>query len=238
VKVYASCSSYTLGCLVGMHEASRLISAAVSDPEHEQLIPAVHALRLLRELSEFQLRVDGGATQIAKTRSRHFTAALASDCDAWFTIDDDIDTDLGTLALLLAAVKSDDPRVCFAPYRQRGTEHVALVTWPDVGLERKVLSLSPVFSGYVRSALYGGFGLVVVNRAAMQLIARDAPTFIEGDGAPKSAAFLETLDAEGHWLGEDFAFYERARRVATVEALVTGNVTHAGAPLDLSTLRM
>lgn len=238
MRVFASCSSYTLGCLIGMHEATRLITQAVSDLEHEQLLPAVHALRLLRELCEFELRVDGGATQIAKSRSRHFDAALNSTCDAWVTLDDDIDTDLHTLALLLAAVKGDEPHVCFAPYRQRGNENVALVGWPSVGSERRVMSLAPVFSGYARTALYGGFGMVAVNRAAMQLVARDAPTFLDSDGKTKCAAFLEVLTPDGVWLGEDFAFFERARKVATVEALVTGLVSHAGESLDLSTLRM
>lgn len=236
MRVYASCSSYTLGCLMGMSEASRLLTLAVSDLEHEQVLPAVHALRLLRELADLELRVDGGATQIAKTRSRHFDHALNSTCDVWVTVDDDVDTDLRTLALLLAAVTGDEPRVCFAPYIKRGEEGTALVKWPDVSVERAVASLLPVAQGRVRSALAGGFGLVAVNRAAMQLVARDAPTFWDAD-VLRSAAFLEVLTPDGHWLGEDFAFYERARKVATVEALVTGNVTHAGVALDLATLR-
>lgn len=233
MHVFASCSSYALGCLVGMHEAKKLIIDAVADVEHEQLLPAVHALRTLRELADpLELRVDGGETQIAKCRSRHFDAALHSKADVWVTFDDDIDTDLSTLATLLAAVDCPEPRVCFGPYLQRGAENVALVSWPTVWNERDVNG------GRVRTALNGGFGLVAVNRAAMQLIARDAPTFIDKRGeAPKSAAFLEVLTDDGYWLGEDFAFFERARRVATVEALVTGFVSHAGMPLHLEVLQ-
>jgi len=232
VKVYASCSSYALGCVLGPYEASRAISVAVADVKQAEIIPGVAVLRKLRELAELELRVDGGATQIAKCRSRHFDAALKSDAELWFTVDDDIDATLPTLALLLEAVSDDAPRVCFAPYLQRGTDKV-LVTWPEVTSERRLQG------GRVRSALYGGFGLVVVNRPAMHLVARDAPTFFDavGDEVPKSAAFLETITKEGYWLGEDFAFFERARRAGViVEALVDGRVQHAGATLDLSTL--
>jgi hypothetical protein len=223
---------------VGAHEATGLLQAAVSDLEHEQLVPAVHALRTLRYLCDFHLRVDGGATQIAKCRSRHFDAALESGADVWVTLDDDIDADERTLALLLAAVGSDEPRVVFAPYTQRGQDDKVLVTWPPVSVEREVLSVEPAEKGRVRTALFGGFGLVAVNRAAMQGIASMAPSFHDADGKTKCAAFLEYITAEGYWLGEDFAFFERARRVATVEALVEGLVVHAGVPLDLSTLRL
>jgi hypothetical protein len=113
-----------------------------------------------------------------------------------------------------------------------------LVTWPPVSVEREVLSVEPAEKGRVRTALFGGFGLVAVNRAAMQGIASMAPSFHDADGKTKCAAFLEYITAEGYWLGEDFAFFERARRVATVEALVEGLVVHAGVPLDLSTLRL
>lgn len=244
MKIFASCSSYALGCVVGPAEAARLVNAAVGDEEHEQLLPAVHALRELRTFTDhLEFSFDGGATQIAKCRSRHFTKALNSTCDVWVTLDDDIDTDRATLALLLAAVADPEPRVCFAPYTQRGLETTALVTWAPLVVERVLFTEPtpslPTVSGTVRNALYGGFGLVAMNRAAMQAVARDAPTWIDSDGQPpKVAAFLEVLTSDGYWLGEDFAFFKRARAAGVkVEALVSGRVTHAGVTLDLSNLR-
>jgi hypothetical protein len=245
VKVYASCSSYALGCVVGPGEAARLVNDSVADVSHAAILPAVNALRELRTFTDhLEFSFDGGATQIAKCRSRHFTRALESTCDVWVTLDDDIDTDRPTLALLLAAVAGDEPRVCFAPYYQRGMQGVVLMTFPPVMTERTVYSeptpSQETVSGTVRNALHGGFGLVAVNRAAMQAVARDAPTFRDGpDGEHlRVAAFLETITSDGYWLGEDFAFFARARAAGVrVEALVSGRVLHAGAMLDLSTLR-
>lgn len=228
VKLYASCSSYTLGQMVGTKEAARLIQAAVSDVEHEQLIPAVHALRELRELGDLALRVDGGATNLGRSRSRHFAAALESDCDAWVTLDDDIDTTRETLALMLAAIESDEPRICFAPYTERTNHGVALVEWA-VPKEERV-------SG-VRSAVRGGFGCVAVNRAALIAVANVSPVWFDDvDNQRKPGPFYEILEGE-KWYGEDFSFYRRARPVARIEALTSGEVTHAGVRLDLSVLK-
>lgn len=239
MHVFASCSSYTLGQMTSSREACALISAACGDLEATQLLPAVHALRELRRLAEVELRVDGGAQCIAKCRSRHFAAALKSAADVWFTIDDDVDTTRETLALLLAAVGDDAPRVCFAPYPMRNDPQVAAVEWTSVYLDREVVSLESAAKGHVRSALRGGFGLVAVNRAAMvKLVQSDVPRFLDDDGERKPAVFHEYIDSAGKWLGEDFAFFERARSAGvTIEALVTGETTHNGARLDLGVLR-
>lgn len=263
MHVFASCSSYTLGQVAGPRQACALINAACTNLDHELILPAVHALRELRALADVELRVDGGATSIPKSRSRHFFAALQSSADVWFTIDDDIDSNRETLALLLAAVSySDEPRICFAPYVLRSDPTVAAVEWspvyavrtvvaadselptrpsglPPDGLARSVVVEEAFHSGEVKRAIRGGFGLVAMNRTAMTRVAQAAPSFRDdADGQMKPAVFLEYIDGRAQWLGEDFAFFERARNVGiNVEGLITGETTHAGVRLDLGALK-
>lgn len=248
MRVFASCSSYTLGQMTSPVDACALISGAVGDVSREQLLPAVHALRELRKLDvEIELRVDGGSTYLAKSRSRHLAAALESTCDVWLTIDDDLDTTRETLALLLAAVASrTGPSICFAPYLLRhgsdvafgGGSDVACVEWSPVYLERPVGYVVDGPSGFVRRAVRGGFGLVAMNRAALEVVQLTVPSFRDNDGKMKPAAFLEQLNAAGEWLGDDLAFYSRMKGSdVVIEGLLTGETTHAGQRLDLSTLR-
>lgn len=253
MRVFASCSSYTLGQMTSPVDACALISGAVGDMSREQLLPAVHALRELRRLDvEVELRVDGGSTYLAKSRSRHLAAALESTCDVWLTIDDDLDTTRETLALLLAAVDTaDEPRISFAPYLLRhgsdvafgGGSDVACVEWTPITVERQVTNglggpFGHVRPGHVRRAVRGGFGLVAMNRKALELVQLTVPSFRDNDGKMKPAAFLEQLNAAGEWLGDDLAFYSRMRGSGVVvEGLLTGETTHAGQRLDLSTLR-
>jgi hypothetical protein len=239
VKVFASCSSYALGVMISPSKACAAITRAVSDEQAEQLLPAVHALRELRRLCDVELSIDGGASHLAKSRSRQFAAALESDADVWLTIDDDCDTTQDTLANLLAAVtEGAEPRVCIAPCCLRGDPATVNVEWTSVYTTRSV-HINTYGLVLTRSAVRGGFGLVAMNRAALVEIAGLVPSFRDGaDQRMKPAAFLEVLEADGAWLGEDLAFFARLRgsRVV-VEGLISGETTHAGSRLDLSQLR-
>lgn len=232
MKTLISCSSYVLGQLFGPTEASSRITKAVQDERLPLPCFAVAAIRELAVISEATLRVDGGASHIGKSRSRHFYEALQSDCDVWVTIDDDVTATPTTLAWLLNAVEGTTPRVCIAPCVLRNGNAVN-VEWHPVFLERIVLP-----NGMVRRASAGGFGLVAMNRTAMQLAARSAPSWKDPhDGHMKPAVFLEKLDADGTWTGEDVAFFRRLPREVEVEALVTGKTMHAGHELALEALR-
>jgi hypothetical protein len=227
VKVFASCSSYVLGCITSPREATALITRAVSDVTHEQVIPAVHALRELRALTEIALSVDGGATHIGKSRSRHFAGALESDADVWFYIADDTDTTRETLGWLLDAVNRDEPSFCFAPCTLRGDSGIVSVEWSPVYLDRKLSN-----GGRARRAARGD-GIGAMNRAALVAIAQNSPTWRDdADGRLKPAPYAEILEPGGPWYGEDLSICRRLEGV-TLEALVTGETTHAGQRLDL-----
>lgn len=232
MKAFVSCSSYVLGSLFGPARACELITEAVKHETKKPPCFAVEALRRLTKLADVKLRVDGGASHLGKSRSRHFFDALSSDCDVWISIDDDVSATAETLGWLLDAVRGDAPRVCIAPCLLRGSG-VVNVEWSPVYLERSLVS-----GGVARRASAGGFGLVAMNRAAMVLAAGAAPSWKDGhDGAVKPAPFLEMLSSDGVWTGEDIAFFRRLPREVEVEALTEGRTNHAGYELSLEALR-
>ena len=232
MNVYASCSSYVLGQLFGPAQACARITEAVQDPKKPPPCFAVEALRELATLANVTLRIEGGASHLAKARSRHFAEALASGCDVWVAIDDDVRATRETLAWLLEAVSDlETARVCIAPCLLRDGERVN-VEWSPVYYVRRLSG-----GGSTRSALGGGFGLVAMNRAAMTLAAAAVPTWRDPhDGALKPAAFLEILEANGTWVGEDVSFFRRLPKEVRVDALTSGKTFHAGHELALGAL--
>jgi hypothetical protein len=229
--VYASCSAYALGWSLGAARATALLAQSVAQDDTDPVVPAVVTLRLLRDLAPIALRIDGGATHLAKSRSRHFAAAYHSTCGVWLTVDDDVAADAEAVATVLSAVRDNDkPRVCLAPCLLRGSSGVASVEWSSLYLTRSVLS-----GGKVRSAVRGGFGLVAMNRKAIDEIARACPWFTDDDGTQTPAPFAEVFDA-GRWIGEDLAFFHRLPPTVTVEASLTGHTVHAGLELSLASL--
>lgn len=230
MKVFASCSSYVLGCLTSPRQATELISRAVADVNVEQVLPAVHALRELRDLADLALRVDGGATHIGKSRSRHFAAALESDADVWFYIADDTDTTRETLGWLLDAVNREEPSFCFAPCTLRGDSGVVSVEWSPIYSVRNLSN-----GGKARRAARGD-GIGAMNRAALIEIAKNSPTWRDdSDGYLKPAPYAEILEPGGAWYGEDLSICRRLDGV-TCEALITGETTHNTTRLDLRSI--
>jgi len=110
------------------------------------------------------------------------------------------------------------------------------VNFADIIVERRTPA-----GATLRNARSGGFGLVAVNRAAMGLVASASPTWKDPhDGKTKPAPFLEVLEEDGTWLGEDLAFFRRVPmgpKGVTVEALTSGTTTHAGYELALEILQ-
>ncbi len=231
MKVFASCSSYVLGSLFDPARACELITEAVKTPGKKPPCFAVEALRRLTKLADVTLRLDGGASHIGKSRSRHFFDALNSEADVWVSIDDDVSASLETLDWLLKAVNDTTARVCIAPCLLRGSS-VVNVEWSPIYLERTLIP-----GGTARHAVAGGFGLVAMNRAAMLAVAGASPSWRDPhDGAIKPAPFLEMLSENGEWVGEDIAFFRRLPRQVIIEALTSGKTSHAGYELSLEAL--
>lgn len=232
MNIFASCSSYVLGSLFGPVRACEMITEAVKHPSRPPPCFAVKALHALTHLGDVTLRIDGGGSHIGKSRSRHLYDAIQSKADVWVTIDDDVSATRETLAWMLTAVEDSEARVCIAPCMLRGTGEVN-VEWSPVYYERTLLP-----GGSARRAIAGGFGLVAMNRKAMLAAAIASPMWEDPhDGKMKPAAFLESLDDNHSWVGEDIAFFRRLPRTVEVLALTSGKTIHAGHELALDALK-
>lgn len=249
LMIYVSLSSYLAGRLLGPERgAATLQNILGADSANDtQWFPALRSLRRLRQITDMELRLDTGATCIGKSRSRHFTAAVRSKCSAWLTMDDDVEASLETLGWLLAAVEGDEPALCMAPCLLRDGK-TANVEWSPVYSVRRVDH--PLFPhGQARAAKRGGFGLVAMNRAALDAIASAHPAYwLDDDGELKHAVFMELREPTGkivgqsqdsgsfRWLGEDLAFFQRLPSSVRVEGLSIGETMHAGYGLDFGEL--
>lgn len=225
-----------LGQLFGVAKACAMVNEAIQVATKKPPCFAVEALRELTKLAEVVLRVDGGASHIGKTRSRQFFDALESKCDVWVSIDDDVSASRETLGALLAAVARPGAHIVSAPCLLRGENRVN-VQFANVVVESRLTG-----GATLQNIVSSGFGLVAMNREAMQLVASASPTWKDPhDGKVKPAPFLEILESDGTWVGEDIAFFRRVPRGSkgvSVEALTTGKTVHAGHELALESLRV
>jgi hypothetical protein len=246
--IFISLSVYALAKELGADDAvaevhrqlAELASLGPSAKPVGEYLPACKAIARLRLLEEIELRVDAGATCIGKARSRAFHAFRKSAASTWVSIDDDVDATTQTLGWLLEAVARSlppTPRICLAPCLLRGPrqEPTLNVELPQVVLHRKLSG-----GGLVRNCNGGGFGLVALNRAAVDHIVvsvesngRPELGWLDDDKEAKIAVFHDELSG-GQWWGEDRSFFRRVPKGVDVECLAAGVVAHDGAVLDLS----
>lgn len=236
MKVFVSLPAYALGKVLGVEQASAELERQILNPDAGSL-PAVRVIARLRELAELALRIDTGGTQLSQVRSRHAHAAWLSAADVWFSVDDDNEATTHTLANMLMAVQGDTPRIVMAPYIVRGAATLggAVVT-ASVELPRIVTTERLLPNGArLRPCGKGGFGLVAMNRRALELVreANKDLVYVDSDGIERLALFLPYI-RKRQWLTDDFSFFSRVPSEVQVEALLTGCTMHAGEVLNLS----
>lgn len=237
--LFVSSHFYALGRELGIARALRTINQQIDSPDRESL-PAVRAIARLDQIEPVKLRLDTGATCIAKTRSRAFHDALAAeDCDVYFAIDDDCEATTPTLRWMIDAVRSSNG-ICLAPYvlRRASSEGpIRLsVDFAPLDWQNHVRELPD--RGEVIRGMGGGFGLVAMHREALLGIAaaNQAEAWDDDDGVTKLAIFREEL-VNRRWWGEDLAFFRRVPLAVRIEILTTGVTMHSGNSLDLGDLR-
>jgi len=198
-------------------------------------------LARLRQLADCGVRYDTGGTLLAMVRSMHFHDAVHSGCDAWITVDDDVDTTLQTLDLMLGALDDLAPRIIVAPTVRRGTNIADVVQRSALLVNRDVRSHTGRHLGTFMPIVQAGFGLTGINRSALRAIHEHFAdyTWTDEQGITRVAIFREMLisiDGVSRWLSEDLSFFARAHEVPgmNVEALCTGATMHAGVAMDLS----
>lgn len=236
--ILVSVITYELSKRLGKKEAQRLFNEQVAqtvDVPGEQLCcQAVRVVRRLRKLAgEGQVAVlhDAGGTSIGHARSRAFSVALqGSQVTHWISVDDDTEADSVTLSHLVRSVDADEPQIVIVPcWLRQETPVVNITLDPEALLER----VSPS-GARLRRALYGGFGIVCVSRAALVEMATTWAdlTYVDDDGATRLGVFCEYI-RNNWWLREDYAFFSRVPQHVRVEALLTGVTDHGGHRLRL-----
>jgi hypothetical protein len=233
--------TYELARRVGKAEAARLFHEqsggqeespiALTAGRHEEpCCAAVRVARKLRRQAEVALLHDAGGTSIGQARSRAFSVALQGGADIWVSCDDDVDATSETLTHLLGSIDPDTPQIVIVPCLVRGGDAVNITLDPESSLERVSKT-----GAVLRRALFGGFGLVAVSRAALQEIGRCWAdlVFIDDDGADRIGVFCDFI-YNGWYARDDYAFFSRVPKDVRVEVLLTGVSSHAGEKLQLS----
>jgi hypothetical protein len=234
--ILASVITYELSKRIGRQKAAELFqteaAATVSVPGEKPCCQAVNVVRRLRKFSEVGILHDAGGTSIGHARSRAFSLALQYEADIWISIDDDTEADAETLAHLVAAIDPETPQIVIVPCWLRQDTPVVNVTLdPSQPLERVSKT-----GARLRRALYGGFGIVAVSRAAVREIAhhwRDL-IYVDDDATQRLGVFCEYIRS-GVWFREDYAFFSRVPEHVRIEALLTGMTDHDGKKLRLET---
>jgi hypothetical protein len=239
--IFVETHCYALGCTLGLTRARAEFERQVQSAD-EKSLPCARTIQRLRSLDEVQLWYDVGSTRLAESRSRAVHEAVHSQCDLYFSCDDDCEANLQALEWMIEAVH-DRPAVCIAPYWRRLSElqgPKVCVNLPEVpeGDTRVYRMLSG--GGMVTMARNGGMGLVCASMQALRRIveanSQADMMYTDLQGVTRCALFMEYIK-DGAWLGEDVAFFSRIPRDVSLEALMTGLTSHAGEKLDLSVLQ-
>jgi len=212
------------------------LDTLIDSPRGEQILPAAMVCRRLRRLAEVALLHDAGGTSIGHARSRAFSVAERGarngKIDLWISCDDDVQADQETLSHLVRSIDPETPQIVIVPcWLRQETPIVNITLDPDSLLDR----VSPS-GARLRRALFGGFGMVAVSRAALLELGqlyRDL-SFIDDDSVERIGIACEFI-RDGWWYRDDYAFFSRVPEHVRIEALLTGQTDHDGKVLRLET---
>lgn len=215
-------------------EAMRMLHVELEHPSRESP-EAIKTIVRLRTIDDCKVLLDSGSTSIGRARSRVFTLATLEDCEMWVAIDDDCEASMPTLRWAIEACRTSQG-ICVIPYlsrREKGDDKATAVVTitPEQMQQRRPLSNG----GACVPCTSAGFGLVFMHNRALRWMAESCRNlrFRDEDGQWKLAPFLELIDDEGNWYGEDISFFHRVPGNIAIEALVTGDSSHKGAALRL-----
>jgi len=225
--------SKRLGKKAAQEEFHKQVNSTLDVPG-EKVLPAALVVRRLRKLSEVAVLHDAGGTSIGHARSRAFSVAARGarngKVDLWVSVDDDTQASQETLNHLVRSIDPDTPQIVIVPcWLRQDTPVVNITLHPDAPIDR----VSPS-GARLKRAVFGGFGIVAVSRAALvelEHIWRDL-TFIDDDEVERIGIFCEYLK-EGWWFREDYAFFSRVPEHIRIEALMSGITDHDGKVLRL-----
>lgn len=236
--ILASVITYALAKRIGAAEAevefSRQCNALSDGPED---LGAARTIRKLRRFGDVAKLHDAGGTSIGHARSRAFSVALraaqADKLSLWISIDDDVEASDETLSHLVGSMDPDTPQIVIVPCRLRQERPVLNITLdPESSLERVSKT-----GARLRRALFGGFGVVAMTKAAVLEVARcwQHLTYVDDDNQVRFGVFCEYI-SRGCWYRDDYAFFSRVPPHIRTEVLCTGVTDHGGYKLRLEKL--
>lgn len=237
MRAYITISSYVLGRVYGPKLAANILTEMVTLPpgSTQMPLPGCNTIRTLWQIlqkagEEASLHADGGGSHIAKTRSRHFSAAYTAGADVWITVDDDVEADEKCLAAMLLLLDSKEPRIVGAPCLMRDTD---TANFEEAAITRPTQH----FPVRHREIVAIGTGLLGVNRAALERLASTVPLLSDVNGGKLYPVFAEMLNGR-QWYGEDISFCHRAKSAGIpILACLAGTTQHdAGPKLNLEEL--
>lgn len=239
--IVVSLLTYALGKELGIAGAARELARQIGSGTGDAVLPCVRTVRLLRSLDDLSV-YHGASTTLPKARSRAAHAVLATPgADLWCMIDDDVETDLGTLTRLVAIARAGKVAVLPCALRSIAGDHRVNVAWLGS-------LVTPAGGVSTRAVARGGCGLMIVPRAALERVRdefRAALSYVDDDGETRVALFAPMFGAGNPgsgqkvaprlWLGEDYSFCERLRAAGVeLAAPVEGWSMHDGAVIDLA----
>jgi hypothetical protein len=235
MKLAVSTIVYLHGKVLGLEKACQAIEAmlkgrppaGVPVPLAVETIRSLH--RLFCDLGTLAIRIEPNGSSLGKARSRSLQWAWDSLADVWVSCDDDVTATPGTLQTAVKACHVDTPRVVVVPCVLRADN--ADTAEPNV----YPLPSFPEADGPLMRIASGGFGLVVINRAALGKIKEARPTWRDVDGRDLPLIFNCEV-SDGEWYGEDISFFRQIPEEIEVFALVRGESNHSGALLELDRL--
>lgn len=158
------------------------------------------------EVRGYQVRRLHGFSAIDQARNEMAAAALADGFDELLWIDSDIGFAVESVEMLRA---HQLPVVC-GIYARKGQRVLACHVRP--GTERVVFGVG----GGLLEIQYAATGFLLCRREVYEKVGADLPVCNEIHGAPIVPYFLPMVIPDGQggqwYIGEDFAFCERARR--------------------------
>lgn len=230
---------YLHGKILGLTQSQQVLQALVQGKEVRG-VPRPKAIDTIQkvgdlfgDLDQIAIRIEPNGSSLGKARARALAWAHGSGADVWVSCDDDVTASPGTLQTMVRLCReAAEPRVIVAPcaLRAEGNHQEASVN------VLPVKDALPVEHGLLLPLWRGGFGLVAMNRFALQAIHDVRPTCRDDDGNSMPLVFnCEVLTGRdgAEWLGEDFSFFEQVRQDVRCYALLRGETDHAGAVIDL-----
>lgn len=227
---------YLHGKILGLAQAQKALQAMVQGKEvrgvpRPKCIDTIQRLGdLFGDIEQLAIRIETNGSSLGKARARALQWAYETKADVWVTIDDDVCASPGTLQTMVRLCREAvEGRVIVAPYAIRVGE---LTTEAGVSVQ-PVPGAVPCEHGLLLPVQRSGFGLVAMNRAALENIVEDRPKVRDDDGTPIPLVFNCEVQGD-EWLGEDFSFFEQTRASVRHYALLRGETDHAGGLIDLA----